>query len=329
MPNEEVKFELPQIALDQMQKHLDTPPPQIEGVIVNVDKDDRDRVIVNVSVADEIVDMVTSGPKRYDTPEMHDEYYRRRVAEHQDDMGSLRELIDCSKKVVNAMETKRAREEMKTAAGEILYKSYERQIETATRHFVNVTGQTALEAAQKIAELQQHHPEGFIEPVDASLGFSDVEPREEMYIPKLESIMHVQNPIVDEKIPDSIYFTIPDKEIVDSYEMQKHVVVAGDGPIEGLDEMKDLVTSRPVTFISLPPESVVCRTERYVRIDSLPIEVRDVVKRCIYMYSGMLCDEQSSMQYLRDAVKDLYDNVEKLIDKKKQEEQWSTKEGDI
>jgi hypothetical protein len=302
-------------AKKQEQSELSDAIKQVSGVVINVDDDKKD--IVRVSIADELLNVATAGAKRLETPSMYQREYREAVEREADYRSNMRELIDASKTVVNGLFREQMIEaERATEAGKKLYESVERQLDSADRQFVNVTGQPTLEATQKIAALQQAYPTKFIEPVDFSAGLEGVAPREEMFVPKIERIMHVNKPMKLEDLPDEIHFTIPNQENPTFDVKTRDVEVDLTGLPPSLMSVPTAKGTCIQHVVSLPPEDLVCETARYVHFDTMPDQLQRVIRMYLMTLHTNEQNEGARQMYLhlfKESVGKLYEQLSAVV----------------
>jgi hypothetical protein len=215
------------------------------------------------AIHETVLEIATTHPKRFNTPdEHHPEEQIRRI---NDKYGreEMRQVLAVSKKICeDIIREQNIAAGMRTSAEKILDQAIARQCVDFWQLYVDVTNQQKNEALARVLYLQQRNPSCDVVPVDVSEVMKDVQPITETYIDDLKPIMHVHEHIEDDDLPDEIMIAVPNKDITDN------------------------VDESPFSFTQSPDEDLTFDITRYVRIDSMPDELQNVIRRYLRLVRG-------------------------------------------
>lgn len=193
------------------------------------------------------------------------------------ELQEMRDFIDLSKKVVESLvEKKLIEEHQRDSALEIMASALQRQRDKETV-FVPVSGLDPRAAAQRVIRLKEEYDQ--VEPVDLTGVLDDVNPICDLHIERLQGVMNVKKALDLDGVPDEIRFVIPNIDL-------------------------------PAPSETDPGDLKFAMT-RYVHFDSMPEELRQVVRSYLSLRRGT--DTLASRRFTK-AVSELAKRAEATFD---------------
>jgi len=246
-----------------------------------------------IKVAKHLIDESTSHPEPGTDPRDHDSHYNEQKKERSRQLSQLhedlRKDLEISKKVTaSIVEKQMIGLKLKDNAESMLSDSLQRQRDKAVA-FVNVTDERPKDAARRVLRTKDAHPEWEVEPIDLTGVLDDTKPLVEHHIEALHPIMHVKKHADTDSLPEEIRFAVPSV----SLPVKEGVMDDGTYVVPG---------STPDVTYDL---------QRYVHLDSMPDELKSVIRLYLSMRRGTA---MNVTKYFKEAVEKLHDVSQKLPD---------------
>jgi len=250
-----------------------------------------------IKIAKHLIDDATSHDDRGEGPQDalpvgRAEKKRQTLAQaqlHED----VKKDLEISKKVTaSIIEKQMIGVKLKDNAESMLSDSLQRQRDKAVA-FINVTDEQPSVAARRVLRTKDAHPEWEVEPIDLTGILDDTKPLVEHHIEALHPIMHVKKHADTDSMPEEIRFAVPTGEV----------------PVNESIMSDDGTMHVPTCMVPISTPDVTYDLQRYVHLDSMPDELKSVVKLYLSMRRGTT---MNITKYFKEAVEKLHDVSQKL-----------------
>jgi hypothetical protein len=158
----------------------------------------------------------------------------------------------------------------------------------STYVFVPVGDRTPRDAALRALNVASTHPKHQVEPVDLTTVFADTKPNVEYHIEEIQTSMYAKKHTDVENLPVEIKFEIPEFDA------------------DADDNDHDIMATVNAKSEKVVPQYV---TAKYVHIDSMPIELRSVIRNYLSLIRG---DAFRGFEFFQKSIDDLQNVASKL-----------------
>lgn len=173
----------------------------------------------------------------------------------------------------------------KELARALLFDATERSVDKSTV-FVDVSNQSPKDAAKRVLNIVSIHPKWEVEPIDLSTALDDTKPIIEHHIEELQAVMHTKKHADIESLPDEIRFVIPSRDLP----VKEGILPTGE-------------------YVSPDEAEVTYEMTRYVHFNSMPDELKRVVRNYLSLKSG---SGTRNVEHFQAAINDLKDVAARL-----------------